>query len=142
MNRADLLTFMRTQRWAVLSSVSPDGEPQAALVGIVTTNRLEIFFDTTDTTRKFTNLVLNPRVAIVVGGWTDGDERTVQYEGVADVPSGEDMEELKLLYLSVFPDGREREKLPSIAYFRVTPEWLRYSDFRKSPPEIQEFQFP
>ena len=60
----------------------------------------------------------------------------VQYEGVADEPTGEELERLKRLYLQRFPDGREREAQPDIAYFRVSPIWIRYSDFRQTPPNI------
>ena len=82
MNRAELLAFMREHVNAVQASVTADGSPQAAVVGIVVTDSFEIIFDSLDKTRKARNLALNPRIALVIGGWTPGDERTVQYEGV------------------------------------------------------------
>ena len=39
-----------------------------------------------------------------------------------------------------FPEERERQSWPGITYLRVTPTWLRYSDFSVDPPEIVEFQ--
>jgi hypothetical protein len=48
----------------------------------------QIFFDTLEQTRKVENLRRNPRIAFVIGGTVDGDERTVQYEGIADEPRG------------------------------------------------------
>ena len=135
MTRAQLIEFMREQRYAVQASVTGAGAPQAAVVGIVVTDELELFFDTLSTTRKCANLRRDPRVAFVIG-W---DDRTVQYEGIADEPTGAELAGLKALYLDRFPDGREREVLPDITYIRTRPNWLRYSDFRAAPPLVLEW---
>ena len=60
-------------------------------MGFVVTDRFELFFDTVETTRKVQNLRRNPKIAFVIGGLTGGDERTVQYEGLADEPSGAEL---------------------------------------------------
>ncbi len=133
MERAELLSFLRAQKWAVQASVSPLGAPQAAAIGVVVTDRFEIVFDTFGDSRKAHNLRQNPKIALVIG-WDDG--QTVQYEGVADEPSGDELTRLKALYFARFPDGRERERLPSISYFRIRPSWLRYSDFRGDAPVL------
>jgi general stress protein 26 len=139
LNRAALLDFMRAHRYAVEASVSPSGHPEAAVVGIVVTDELELFFDTLAITRKAGNLAGNARVAFVIGGTANDDQRTVQYEGIADTPRGEELEHLKELYFVRFPDGRERVTWPGITYFRIRPVWIRYSDFSRTPPEIVEF---
>lgn len=72
---------MRLHKLAVQTSASPTGAPQAALVGFAVTDQFEIVFDTLETTRKAQNLRKNSRIALVIGGWISGDERTVQYEG-------------------------------------------------------------
>jgi general stress protein 26 len=141
MTRIDLLAFMREHQMAVQASVSSSGGPQAAVVGIVVTDELEIFFDTLATSRKAKNLRGNPRFALVIGGAAKGEERTVQYEGVADEPLGAELVRLKNLYFHHFPDGRDREALPDITYVRVTPTWIRYSDFSRDPWDIVEFAF-
>jgi len=82
---------MRDHSLAVQTSVSLCGAPQAAVVGIVVTDDFEVFFDTVDRTRKVHNLHRNPKIAFVIGGLTNGDKRTVQYEGVADEPSGAEL---------------------------------------------------
>jgi len=138
-NRNDLLQFVRTHRMAVQASVSPTATPQAAVVGIVVTDDLHVFFDTLDGSRKAQNLRHNGRIAFVIGGPANGEERTVQYEGVADRPIGEELERLKELYFSRFPDGRERERWPGLIYVRVQPIWIRYNDYSRTPPEIVEF---
>src|SRR5262245_40546480 len=139
MTRSELLQFMHGHSLAVQTSVSPSFAPQAAVVGIVVTDDLEVFFDTLDVTRKMHNLRRNPKIAFVIGGLTHGDERTVQYEGVADEPVGAELERLKELYFFRFPDGRERQSWRGLVYVRARPTWIRYSDFNRRLPEIVEF---
>jgi len=43
--------------------------------GVGVTDQFEIVFDTLASTRKAQNLRRNPRIALVIGGWTPGDER-------------------------------------------------------------------
>lgn len=125
----------------VQASVSLSPTPQAAVVGFVVTDEFELFFDTLGSSRKAANLRRNPAIAFVIGGPGAGEERTVQYEGVADEPAGPDLDRLKERYFVKFPDGRERQKWPGIAYFRVDPRWVRFSDFTVVPPQIVEFTF-
>jgi hypothetical protein len=139
MTIADLLAFLRTQPLAVQSSRGDDESLQAALVGIATTDSLEIVFDTLATTRKAENLRRWAHIALVVGGWSRGDERTVQYEGLADEPRGADLERVKAAYYAAWPDGPARASWPGLIYIRVRPTWIRYSDFNQNPPLIVEF---
>jgi pyridoxine/pyridoxamine 5'-phosphate oxidase len=138
LTRADVLEVMRRQKLVVQASVSPGGAPQAAVVGCAVSDDFEIVFDTVDSTRKAKNLRDNHAIALVLGGWAPGNERTVQYEGVADEPAGAELERLKALYYSVFPDGPSRLSWPGLIYVRVRPRWLRYSNFSQDPPEIVE----
>jgi hypothetical protein len=141
MTRSELLQFLRGHSLAVQTSVSPSLAPQAAVVGIAVTDDFEVVFDTLDVTRKVTNLRRNPRIAFVVGGLTHGDERTAQYEGVADEPVGAELERLKQFYFIRFPDGRARESWPGLIYVRARPTWIRYSDYNQAPPRVVEFSF-
>ena len=134
-----LLEFMRSEKYAVQTSVSPGGLPQAAVVGIAVTDRFEIVFDTLASSRKAPNLRANPAIAFVIGGTREGDERTVQYEGTADEPDGGELERLLAVYYARFPEGPERRNWPGLIYVRVKPTWLRYSDFGRNPPEMIEF---
>lgn len=139
MNAQKLLEFLRSNRLAVQASLSPGG-PQAAVVGFAISDTFEIVFDTLQTTRKARNLRRNPHIAFVIGGLIARDERTVQYEGTADEPSGDELESLKKVYYSAFPDGPNRANWPGMIYIRVRPKWIRYSDYNQNPPEIVEFQ--
>lgn len=139
MTTSQLLQFMREHRLAVQASVSPDGAAQAAVVGIAVTASFELVFDTLDSTRKLGNLRRNSRIAFVIGGSSAGDERTVQYEGVADEPKGAERERVLAAYYEAWPDGPSRANWPGLVYVRVRPTWIRFSDFNQSPPLIVEF---
>ena len=139
MSPRNLLEFMRRYRVAVEASVSAAGAVQAAVVGIAVTERFEIVFDTLSSSRKAQNLRRHSKVALVIGGLSDGEERTVQYEGVADEPGGDELERLKQACYQVYPDGPSRLSWPELIYVRVRPTGIRYSDFTANPPLIVEF---
>jgi general stress protein 26 len=136
-NRDELIQFLRAQPWASEATVTGLGDPQAAVIGVAVTDMLELVFDTLATSRKAANLRNNPRIALVVG-WDEG--QTAQIEGVADEPVGAELQAAKDAYLRRFPDGHERAALPDITYFRIVPRWIRYSDFRATPPTIVVFE--
>ena len=137
--KSRILAFMRAHRLAVQATASTDGAPQAAVVGFAVSDRFEIVFDTLASTRKALNIRANPRVAFVIGGLKKNDERTVQFEGIADEPTGTELERLKRIYYGVFPDGPDRLNWRGLIYVRVQPAWIRYSDYTRDPPEIAEF---
>jgi len=66
---------------------------------------------TLETTRKAINLRQNPNIAFVIGELIPGDERTIQYEGIADGPTGADLERIKSVYYLAYPDGPEHGEL-------------------------------
>jgi hypothetical protein len=135
MTRDELLTFLRRHRIAVQASVTPEAEPQAAVVGIAVSDAFELVFDTVESTRKSQNLRANPHIALVVG-W---DEMTAQVEGIADFPSGAELERIKDCYFGTYPDGRDRLAWPGITHVRVRPTWVRFTDYTKDPTLIAVF---
>jgi general stress protein 26 len=137
--KSQILAFMRAHRLAVQATASTDGAPQAAVVGFAVSDRFELVFDTLASTRKALNIRANARVAFVIGGLKKNDERTVQFEGIADEPTGTELERLKRIYYEIFPDGPDRLNWPGLIYVRVQPTWIRYSDYTRDPPEIAEF---
>jgi PPOX class probable F420-dependent enzyme len=134
---AEIHGFLRQHRLAVISTMGPDASPQAAVIGIAVTNTLDIIFDTVTTSRKYANIRADPRVALVIG-WDLG--QTVQLEGVAEILSGPELDACKPDYFAMWPDGRIRERWPDIAYIRVRPHWLRYSDFAQVPTRVEEMR--
>ncbi len=125
-DRQTLLAFIRAQKLAVVSTVSPDGAPEAALVNIAVTDDLELIFYALQTTRKCVNLRRDPRIAAVIG-WEN--ETTLQVEGAADEPRDEELERLKQVYRAARPDAGFQMAWPGLTYFRVRPRWARFSRY-------------
>jgi general stress protein 26 len=139
MTREFIYDFIKQHCLAVLSTLSDGNKPEAALIGIAVSENLEVIFDTVKTSRKYKNLVKNPEVALVIG-WDN--ETTVQYEGVAADLNCIGDEYYKEIYFGVYPDGRERAKTwPDIVHFKITPNWIRYSNFNE-PVIIEEMNAP
>jgi uncharacterized pyridoxamine 5'-phosphate oxidase family protein len=133
-----LYDFISKHRFAVLSTVSSEGNPEAALVGFAVAPDLRLIIDTMRTSRKFTNLTQNRTVALVIG-WEN--ERTIQYEGRVIFQAGKEFNKMLDLYLQAFPEAMERKEYwKDIAHFIVVPEWIRYSDFN-DPLAISEMDF-
>jgi len=131
--------FISQNKLAVVSTISNSGKPESALVGIAVTPKLEIIFDTVKSSRKYQNLLHDPHIAVVIG-WDN--ETTVQYEGEAAL-LGDDVisEQYREVYYAAWPDGRERaEKWDGLVHFKITPKWLRYSNFNQ-PVTIEELNF-
>jgi uncharacterized pyridoxamine 5'-phosphate oxidase family protein len=140
MERNELLAYLRSQRLGVLGTVASSGEPQAALVGYAVTPDFELLFDTLRTTRKYRNIIGNPRISFTIGNTVgSGDERTAQYEGVAEELVGEALVRLQPVYFAAWPDGIDRIQWPHITWFVIRPRWIRYSDF--NVPMTQEWSF-
>ena len=105
------------------------------MVAIAVSDRLELVFDTVKSSRKYQNLVREPRVALVIG-WDQ--EITAQIEGRADFPVGDELERIREVYFASHPDGRDRLSWPGIAHVRVRPMWARFSDFNQTPSYVVE----
>jgi Pyridoxamine 5'-phosphate oxidase len=126
---------MAEHRYGVVSSISATGTPQSALVGIAVTDQLEIIFDTLRSTRKYRNLIARPACSVVLGF---PGEKTLQLEGNAMEPDGAERTRYQEAYFSAWPDGRDRIGWKGMTYLVVKPTWMRFSDFDKRPPLIEE----
>ena len=138
MTRAELYDFISRHKLGVLGYLSPEGTPRSALVGIAVTPELEIMFDTVNSSRKYSALLRNPAASFVIGC---AGEVTVQYEGFAFQPGGVELARYQPVYFAAWPECRDHLIWPGIAYFVVRPQWIRYSDFDRRPPLIEEFTF-
>lgn len=128
--------FIRKRRLGVISSIGPEGQPQAALVNLAVLPDLSLVFETTCETRKFGNIERDPRVALCIG-W-DGQE-TLQYEGLVEFPSGKRLEKSREAFRATFPNKASDEYWPGNNYFLVTPCWLRFSSYYR-PRFVEEYQ--
>lgn len=135
MKLEEIFDIVRQKRFLVVSTVHPSNAPEAALVGFALTQQNDIVFDTLSDSRKAANLARNPAAALVIG-WDDNI--SIQIEGDARQPVSDDLSSAKAAYFKEWPDGREREHWPNIAYFAVRPRWIRYSNYAGAPV-VEEF---
>ena len=138
MTREFIYDVIRRHRLAVLATTSEELQPEAAVVGIAVTPDLEIVFDTVRSSRKYRNLQMQSKVAIVIGM---KNEITTQYEGVAVELRGAEDDGYREAYYAVFPDGRDRAATwEGLVHFVVKPRWIRYSNYN-DPILIEEMKF-
>ena len=136
MTLEEVFDIAKRKRYLIVSTVNESGAPEAALMGFALTPAKEFVFDTLSTSRKAVNLARNPATALVIG-WDDNI--SLQIEGVARRPVGDDLASAKAAYFREWPDGRARENWPDIAYVVVRPKWIRYSNYAAGPPVVEEF---
>jgi uncharacterized pyridoxamine 5'-phosphate oxidase family protein len=120
------LQFIRTKRYAVISTCGSNNQPEAALIGFGTTENIELIFGTYSSSRKYKNIKENDKVALVIG-W-DEDYITVQYEGIAKEVTGEELEPLISEFYAQVPEAVVYKNHPEQTYFKVSPKWIRYAD--------------
>lgn len=135
--KARFHAFVGGHRYGVVSSISEGHTPQSALVAIAVSPALEIIFDTLRSTRKYSNFIHRDVCSVVLGF---PGEKTMQFEGNAIEPHGEELKRYQELYFSAWPDGRDRMHWNGMTYIVVRPKWLRLSDFDQRPPLIEELE--
>lgn len=133
MDRDALIGYVREQRDGVVASLAADGAPQAAYLELTATDRGELVFNARSMSRKIANIRRDPRVTVVVGG---PDRTTLQCEGLADLPQGDDRERCAAAYVGAFPHFAGSLSTNGISLIRVRLTWARFGDFRLGTPQI------
>lgn len=136
---AEIADYVRSHSAGVVATVGQDGAPQAAYVAIAATDRGELVFDAKRDSRKIANLRRDAHVAIVAGG---ADDTTLQYEGIAGIPEGDERDRATSAYLDTFPQFAESLRSSEIIVVLVRPRWVRFGDYRTAPPSITEADLP
>lgn len=127
-----VVDFIASQILGVVSTVNKEGRPESALVAVTEAENMNLIFGTANTSRKYHNLKNNPSVAITIGN--DVDEAiTVQYEGVVEELSGEEMERCRDLHIKKNPRAAKYAEKPEQRWFKVKPTWVRYLDLASKP---------
>jgi PPOX class probable F420-dependent enzyme len=133
MTRERFVAFVRAVRLGVVATVDPDGNPEAALVGLAVTDAGDLIFDSPSDARKMRNLRHAPRVAVVIGA---DDAVSVQVEGDAEILAGADRAACGATYLAQFPGSRALDD--GFSLVRIRPDWLRCYDARVEPARVAE----
>ena len=132
-----ILDFIKTQILGVISTVSPDSNPESAVVAFSETDNLELIFGSFSDTRKNKNLQSNNKVSFVIG-WGD---ITVQYEGLAQELSGGEAIKAREIHLFKNPGSKKYAFDEKQRFFKITPIWVRYYDFNYDPEKVFEIKF-
>jgi general stress protein 26 len=144
MNQVDQKTiqqFLHSQPLATLSTIGGGGTPESALVAFLELENFEIIFETFYDARKYANIGKNPAVALVTG-WDPHTHITFQYEGKAsEIPEKETEAYIRLFLQKDTPCTETFLRNPKVRLFKITPTWLRYSDYTGEAPRIVEYTF-
>ena len=117
--------LLASQKLAVLSTRTPEGQPYASLVAFAATQDLRhILFATPKTTRKYVNLTEEPRVCLLIDNRSNQESDIHQAAaatilGVAE-PAGNTDASFSRLYLSKHPYLEDFLRSPTCAWIRVT----------------------
>lgn len=132
-----ILEFLKLHQQCVLATIGQDGRPQAAVLTYSVNDLAEIMFGTEGFTRKYQNLKRDSRVAVVVGF----DTSSVQIEGVSRQISGTELESRKAEHFARLPEPEKAKEKPDMAYFNVSPTWMRLTNTATEPWEVHELRF-
>lgn len=137
--RCKIYNYISTCPLAVISTIDELGSnPQSALIAFAQNDDLEIYFMTFIDSRKYANLQKNASVSFVIGF----EYTTVQYEGMAyELVGIAAQEALEAFSLKETPCTLDFLKNPRARFFKVTPTWIRYSDYTICPAEIFNTSF-
>ncbi|MGD2096215.1 MAG: pyridoxamine 5'-phosphate oxidase family protein [Desulfobacterales bacterium] len=119
-----LRSLLASQKLAIVATQT-GGQPYASLVAFVATDDLRhIFFVTARTTRKFSNLISDPRVAVLVNSSTNQesdfhDAISITVTGNAVEIKDPERQAILELYLAKHPYLEEFARSPSCAFVRV-----------------------
>jgi len=128
-----LFEFMNGCELGAMATVTAEGKPEVAIMQFAVTENLELIFDTPASTRKYTNIQENNHVAFAI--WKEFD--IAQYEGIAIELQGEELARYKEVLFAKNPDARQWESIvPDLTFFKVAPQWIRYTGFIQEPWEI------
>jgi nitroimidazol reductase NimA-like FMN-containing flavoprotein (pyridoxamine 5'-phosphate oxidase superfamily) len=120
-----LRNLLDSQKLAVVATQT-GGQPYASLVAFAATDNLRhIFFVTARTTRKFSNLISDSRVAVMVNSSANEesdfhDATALTATGIAEEIMDPERQALLELYLSKHPYLEDFARSPSCALIRVT----------------------
>ncbi len=137
--RDTIAAFLETRLHGVVSTVHEDGSVESALVAISNApGNLAITFATLENTRKFANILREPRVAFLV---TDDQKLQVQFEGRARVTEGDERERCKNMHVAKNSRAAKHANVPGQQFISVEPTWIRFTDLTNDPHVIEELRF-
>lgn len=123
--KSKVLAFLRAQMLGVVSTIGHQN-PESAVVAFGETENLELYFGTSNNSRKYKNIKNNPHIAFVIG-WDDDVHISIQYEGIARELSTEEAKHYIEAFALKNPKTIKFKSYPDQRYFLITPSWIRYT---------------
>ena len=132
-DRTAIAAYVCEEGRGVVSTVTPEGWPEAAFVGLAAMDDGKLIFNAVPWARKLDNLRANARVAVVVG--TTGP-LSLQFEGTAVITEGAEAERFSAEFERLKPGTSARYAGYSVVVMR--PDWVRVYDVSHKPPLVVE----
>lgn len=134
----EVLTLLKNlnPKLCVMATSSIGCNPECAVLTYVVHEDLSITISTHSKSRKWKNLEQNRRVALTFG--CEFGKPNIQYEGIAELfVEGKDHQWHEEVYFKEHPD-LIKFKGPDTVFLKVTPTWIRLTDYSSHPPRIEE----
>lgn len=113
--------------------------PESAVVEYVSENDI-LVFDTDRGSRKYKNILKNPRVSVTIGWDNDNEEETLQMHGICTEITGDELVHLKSVYFAKIPSAQKWENEPGTVYLKIEPVWARHTDLKTYPWKTTEIE--
>jgi general stress protein 26 len=127
-----ILNYIKSQRVGVFAIEMLDGSPHAATVHFAhQENPLIFYFETHREYRKAEALFgrEKSRASFVIGS-NEAEPKTFQMDGIAELVPADEVENYNTVYFGKFPEKKKKSDDPKFVYFKFTPNWWRYTDFK------------
>lgn len=112
---------MQYHDFCVISSVNNEGRSQSAFVAF-SHQGLDVFVGTSAKSRKYSNIITDPHVSIVIAD----EDAEIQYEGIARVVSDEDRLAIEDRHCAKLPGSAKYRDDPDEVYLHIRPTWIRF----------------
>lgn len=124
-----VISYIESNRVCVLAVQMPDGTPHAATVHYAYDAAHGVFiFETYHEYRKMEAFAAtgNTRASLVIGS-NEGDMRTLQIDGAAQLLSASDAH--VDFYMKTFSEKQGKYEAQKLVFFTVSPTWWRFTDW-------------
>lgn len=128
---SEILNFIKNQRICVFGIEMMDGSPHAATLHYALQGDPLTFIFQTEKSYRKSEPLFGKKIsrATLVIGTNEGDMRTFQADGNAELFTDDNLREV---YLNKFPKNREGANDPEVVFFVFTPILWKFSDYTKS----------
>ena len=131
-----ILRFLKANTTAVISTLSPHNEPQAATINSTIDDDFNLYFIARQGSRKFASLAVHPEVGLVIG--TDPKVPAMaEIQGIAHVIPAPPENIVDYFSKGMASDAPEwwplfKSRAMDFKFFRVEVTWLRWLDLASS----------